>query len=109
MSMTGKQFLVTGATNGHGRAVAIALARAGSTIILGCRNADLGPQTRDRILSGCPSARVSVLPLDLASRRSIQEAVRLLTEEHSKLDVLVNNAGAWWTDRRESVDGIELV
>jgi NAD(P)-dependent dehydrogenase (short-subunit alcohol dehydrogenase family) len=109
MSMTGKLCLVTGATSGHGRALATALARAGNQVILGCRNPELGDETRDRIIGGCPGARAEVLQLDLASRASIREAVRRLGAEHAKLDVLVNNAAAWWVDRRESVDGVELV
>lgn len=109
MSMTGKVCLVTGATSGHGRAVATALARMGATVILGCRNTERAEATRKCILAAHPDSRVTVLPLDLASRRSIIEAVHLLAARHVKLDVLVNNAAAWWMNRRESVDGFELV
>ena len=101
--------LVTGANSGHGRAVATALARSGCDVILGCRSAAEAARTRDEILAGCQSARVDVLPLDLASASSIREATQVLSARYPKLDVLVNNAGAWWMDRRVSVDGVELV
>jgi NAD(P)-dependent dehydrogenase (short-subunit alcohol dehydrogenase family) len=109
MSTAGKLCLITGATSGHGRAVATALACAGHTVILGCRNPELGRRTYDHILTRCSNARIIVLPLDLASRKSISEAVRTLRTDYPMLDVLINNAGAWWTDRRMSDDGVELV
>jgi NAD(P)-dependent dehydrogenase (short-subunit alcohol dehydrogenase family) len=89
--------------------VAQALARAGDTVILGCRSGAGSAVTRDRILARSPDARVAVLPIDLSSRGSIREAVRRVSAEYPKLDVLVNNASAWWMDRRVSVDGVELV
>jgi len=109
MNTPGRISLVTGASCGHGRAVAEALARMGDTVILACRSGAAGAVARDQILARCPGARVAVLPLDVSSRRSIREAVQQLSAEYPKLDVLVNNAAAWWTERRVSADGVELV
>jgi NAD(P)-dependent dehydrogenase (short-subunit alcohol dehydrogenase family) len=50
-----------------------------------------------------------VLPIDLASQESVCEAANRLLMKHRTLDVLVNNAGAWWAERRISPDGIEMV
>src|SRR5262249_55791749 len=52
--------------------------------------------------------RVSIVQLDLASSASVRAAADEVRKKHKTLDVLVNNAGAWWADRRESKDGIEL-
>lgn len=109
MNTAGRIVLVTGASGGHGHAVAEALARSGDTVILGCRDGAAGTIARERILDRCPGARVAVLPLDLSSRRSIREGAHRLNAEYPKLDVLVNNAAAWWIDRRVSIDGVELV
>jgi NAD(P)-dependent dehydrogenase (short-subunit alcohol dehydrogenase family) len=109
MSMTGKLCLVTGASTGHGRAVAAALARMGATVVLGSRSIERGEEARAWLRAETSSERISVLPLDLASQRSVRAGVDRFLADHHTLDVLVNNAGAWWADRRVSVDGIEMV
>ena len=52
---------------------------------------------------------VEMAVVDIASRRSIRAFARDLAGRHSKLDVLVNNAGIWSETRRLSPDGVELV
>jgi NAD(P)-dependent dehydrogenase (short-subunit alcohol dehydrogenase family) len=107
--MTGKLCLVTGANTGHGKAVAGALARMGATVMMGCRNIERAEAARTQLIAESGNDCIFVLPLDLADQRSVRAAADRFQSEHSSLDVLVNNAGAWWADRRLSPDGIELV
>jgi len=107
--MNEKICLITGANSGHGRAVAAALARKGATVVMACRDAGRAELARNELKRTTASDRISVLLLDLSSQRSIRHAVQQFLKEHPALDVLVNNAGAWWANRRVSPDNIELV
>jgi NAD(P)-dependent dehydrogenase (short-subunit alcohol dehydrogenase family) len=109
MEMTGRVCLVTGANTGHGKAVAAALAKMGATVVLGCCNSERADAARAQLMAESGNDRISVLLLNLANQRSVRAASDRFRSEHHALDVLVNNAGAWWSDRRVSSNGTELV
>jgi NAD(P)-dependent dehydrogenase (short-subunit alcohol dehydrogenase family) len=109
MSMNGRVCLVTGANTGHGKAVASALAKEGATVVLGCRSLERANAARAELIAESGNDRISVLLLDLANQRSVRRASGQFLSAHPALHVLVNNAGAWWADRRVSPDGTELV
>jgi NAD(P)-dependent dehydrogenase (short-subunit alcohol dehydrogenase family) len=89
MELAGKTALVTGATSGIGRAVALELAREGATVIVSGRDEARGAETVDAITAAGGSARFVAADLgDLAS-------VERLAEQAGEADVLVNNAGAF--------------
>lgn len=100
----GKTALVTGATGGIGKQIALGLARLGAHVIIGARDREKGAATRTEILAATQDNRVTVATLDVASIRSIAA----LEPGVDQLDIVVNNAGAWFSDRRTSVDGYEL-
>lgn len=108
VNMDGKVCLVTGATNGIGKAAAEAFARMGATVVLVGRSADKTIDTARQITANTNNPRVKTLLADL----SVQAQVRRLADEfkanHDRLDVLFNNAGAVFNERHESADGIEL-
>lgn len=107
-NMSGKVAIVTGATGGIGKEIARGLARLGATVVIGARNAERGNTAWDDITKDSGNANVSVLPLDVASLASIRAFAGAFGEKFDRLDVLVNNAGAWFTDRKLSADGYEL-
>jgi NAD(P)-dependent dehydrogenase (short-subunit alcohol dehydrogenase family) len=107
VDLSGKIALVTGATGGIGKEVARGLARLGATVIIGARNASRGEAALADISKTVPNAKVSVMTLDMASFASIRSFVSTFGQKYEQLNILVNNAGVWYTERQESADGYE--
>jgi retinol dehydrogenase 12 len=105
-SIAGQTVLVTGATSGIGLETARALAKKGARVVVGARDATRGQAVVDEITAGGGSAEL--LEIDMASLASIRKAADRICATHSKLDVLVNNAGTAVSGRRLSPDGHEL-
>lgn len=110
VSYEGKTALVTGSTDGLGRALALALAAEGAHVIVHGRNAARGQAVVDEITrSGRGSA--SFRAADFASLQAVREFADAIARDHPELDLLVNNAGIAFNSqqpRRTSADGHEL-
>lgn len=105
---TGKTVLVTGANSGIGFQVARELARHGAQVLLGVRDVTKGEAARARIVGEIREAKVTVVPLDMASLASIRGFAGGYVASGARLDVLVNNAGVMALPRREqTTDGFE--
>ncbi|KAL1528035.1 hypothetical protein AB1Y20_009404 [Prymnesium parvum] len=91
--LSGKVVLITGATAGIGRETARVVAAAGAITVLGCRNEAKGKAVLEELTASSPGADVSLLPLDLASRASIDAAAAQFKARHTALHVLINNGG----------------
>ena len=107
-SMAGKVCLVTGATAGIGLVTAEGLARRGAEVVLVGRNREKTEATTDRIRRDAGNPAVQPLVADLSSQAEVRRLAGEVLARHPRLDVLVNNAGALFAGRKESVDGIEL-
>ncbi len=109
-SMRGRVCVVTGASSGIGKAAAVRLAELGATVVLVCRDPFRGEAAASEVdAAGTTSggqARLEVA--DLAVQREVRGLAKRLHQRLSRLDVLVNNAGAVYGQHRESHDGIEL-
>ncbi len=105
--------LITGATDGLGRALAVELAGAGAEVLLHGRDEEKGERTLAEIRELTGSERVRFLRADLASLEEVRGLGELVLGETERLDVLVNNAGIGtstpgFVGREESRDGFEL-
>ena len=106
--MSRKQIIVTGASAGIGTEIALALAHAGYAVIMACRNLPKAQPARDRIAAETGNNEVEVLPLDLASFRSIVDFSETLKSRNYRCDVLINNAGTMSKAYETTADGLEL-
>ena len=105
--MQGKVCIVTGATAGIGEVTALELARMGATVVVISRSEAKCRATVDRIRAETGNAKVDYLVADMASQASIRAVAGAFRAKYERLDVLVNNAGMYFAQRAESVDGIE--
>jgi len=91
--LSGLALLVTGASSGIGRAIAVAAARAGADVAITFRRNETGARETERAIREA-GRKASVLRLDLADRQSIAEVGPAARLALGRLDVWVNNAGA---------------
>jgi len=105
--LSGKICLVTGATSGIGEVTARRLAGMGATVTIVGRSAERAAATAARI-KAATGATVEILIADLSSQADIRRLANEFLAQHSRLDVLVNNAGAVFLRRLESLDGVEM-
>jgi NAD(P)-dependent dehydrogenase (short-subunit alcohol dehydrogenase family) len=106
--MTRKVCLVTGATSGIGWETARALAAQGATVALVGREAGRLQNAIDRIRARIPDARLESYVADLSAQEQVRRLAQEFQSRHDRLDALINDAGAVFPTRRESVDGIEM-
>ncbi len=106
--MAEQTILVTGSTDGIGKATARALAEQGHRVLLHGRDRERGQRVLAELEAATGSARLALFIADL----SMQERVRDLAEEvagtYDRLDVLVNNAGVFMPEREVAPGGIEI-
>src|SRR2546422_6134675 len=107
-SQLGRTAVVTGATGGLGYETALALAKAGSEVILTGRDDQKGQSAIEKISREVTGARVSYERLDLASLASVADFAQRMHARQS-LDLLINNAGVMALPHRQTTaDGFEM-
>jgi 3-oxoacyl-[acyl-carrier protein] reductase len=89
--LDGRVALVTGASQGIGRACALALAEAGAVVALAARNEHKLAETADQIRAA--GGLAETFKMDLASEDEIKSGIKAAIAKLGKLDILVNNAG----------------
>ena len=104
--LTGRRFLVTGATSGLGLHTALALGRAGASVLLTARDPRRGQATLETVQAAARHPQqIALGMLDLADLSSVRTFAATVTEP---VDVLINNAGVMAIPRLETVDGFEM-
>ena len=106
-NLNGKICLVTGATAGIGQVTATALAAQGANVIITGRNQPKAEQTVEQIVSATGNQAVQYLLADFSDLQQVRELAREFNDRYARLDVLVNNAGAFINTRQETPYGVE--
>ena len=97
--LTGKTALITGASRGIGRAMALRLAREGANVVLAAKTSDPHPKLPGTIHSVAEEVKAKggrALPVqcDVRFEESVQATVDAAVKEFGGIDILINNAGA---------------
>ncbi len=108
ISLAGRTVLVTGPTSGLGRAAVSQLASMGARVLLVGRDAEKLERTMTELIAWSGNHQVGTYVADLGSLASVRAAADTILDREDRLDVLIDNAGALYPDRRLSVDGMEL-
>ena len=108
MSVAGKTIVVTGATSGIGEVAACELAKQGARIVFTARDRERAAATMEKLRAASPSTDHKMHLADLSSLAEMKRVAGEIAQSESKIDVLINNAGAVFLSRKTSVDGLEM-
>ena len=106
--MTGKTVVITGGTSGIGQVAAEALAGMGARVVLVARDPVRGEATMARLRAKGPGAAHAIHYADLSRLSEMKRVGREIATAEARVDVLINNAGAIFSRREVTEDGLEL-
>jgi retinol dehydrogenase-12 len=103
-----RNIIVTGGSDGIGLETARALAGMGASVWIVGRNEVKTVQAQKSIIESTGNDKVDYFISDLSSIHSVTDLAHTIIHKLDHLDVLVNNAGAFFMKRHTSVDGLEM-
>jgi retinol dehydrogenase-12 len=106
--MCGKVCLVTGATAGIGKVAATALAARGAQVVITSRNPQKTRDTAEQIKTETGNRSVHHLLADFKHLQQVRQLAAEFKERYARLDVLLNNAGTYYNNRRPTSLGVEM-
>ena len=106
--MKGKTCIVTGCNTGIGFETARALAEMGAKVVVIVRSPEKVADTITRLKENTGSDEIVGYPIDLSSQRDIRKGVSLILNDFPIIDVLVNNAGTWFSKLTYTEENIEM-
>ncbi len=106
--MQGKTVIATGATSGIGEVAVLALAKMGARIVFVARDERRAEATLIKLERQAPGLGHGVHLADLSLMAEARRAGRLIAQQEPRVDVLINNAGAMFADRRVTAEGLEM-
>jgi len=104
---SGRIAIVTGSNSGIGFETARVLAGKGATVVMACRNLEKANLKADEIRAAHPGADVEVMQLDLSDLGSVRHFADAFRAKHSRLDLLINNAGIMVPPYGKTAQGFE--
>jgi NAD(P)-dependent dehydrogenase (short-subunit alcohol dehydrogenase family) len=107
-SQKGKTVIITGANSGIGFYTALGLAKLGATVIVAGRNKERIDDAIQAIEKETITGTVSPEIIDLASLNSVRKFANEFNKTHTKLDILINNAGVMMPPESKTKEGFEL-
>jgi NAD(P)-dependent dehydrogenase (short-subunit alcohol dehydrogenase family) len=106
--MKGKTIVATGATSGIGEAAVIALAGLGARIVIVARDEARAKATMRKLEAKAPGLGHCMHLADLSSMAEARRVGAAIAASELRIDVLINNAGALFSHRRVTPEGLEL-
>ena len=106
--MNGKTVVITGGTSGIGQVAAETLAGMGARIVLVARDRARGDMTLARLRAKGPGAQHAIHYADLSRLAEMKRVGHAIAAAEPRVDVLINNAGALFSHREVTEDGLEL-
>ncbi|MCG8689180.1 MAG: SDR family NAD(P)-dependent oxidoreductase [Desulfobacterales bacterium] len=103
----GKRVILTGGTSGIGKAAAFKLAEKKAFLTIIARNKKKSDQVRQDIIEQTGNTNVDVLVADLSLMKDIKLVANKIKEIKPSIDILINNAGALYNERTETVEDVE--
>jgi NAD(P)-dependent dehydrogenase (short-subunit alcohol dehydrogenase family) len=103
-----KVCLITGATSGIGKATAMGLANMGANVVMVGRDRGRGEAALAEIKEKSANPSVDLMLADLSSQQEIRRLAEEFKEAYPRLDVLINNAGLFRSERITTADGLEM-
>ena len=91
MTLSDRVALVTGASQGIGRACALKFAQSGATVALAARNQEKLQELADEIVAA--GGKATAFPMDVSDEEQIKTTFKAVIAQFGKIDILVNNAG----------------
>lgn len=107
MNNQSKICLITGPTSGIGKAAAEKFASRGCELILVARNKHRGEKLTDEIIRKTGNSGIRLFTADLSSISEIKELSEKIHTIYNRIDILINNAGAYFSKFHKTTDGIE--
>lgn len=104
---SGRLAIVTGANNGLGYEIALAMAAKRMKVIMACRSVVKAEAAKKNILAKVPNGDLEILQIDLSKLASVRSAAEEFRSKHDKLDILINNAGIMYPPYLKTEDGFE--
>jgi retinol dehydrogenase 12 len=106
--MQGKTVVITGGTSGIGQVAAEKLAQMGARIVLTARSQSRGEAALARLREIAPGLKHTIHYGDLSLLAEVRRVAKEIAAAETRIDVLINNAGAMFGHRQVTEDGLEL-
>jgi NAD(P)-dependent dehydrogenase (short-subunit alcohol dehydrogenase family) len=106
--LVGKIILITGATEGIGKAAATVFARRGADLTIVGRDRAKTEHVLEELKASSGNTQLDMLLCDLSRMADVRRAADEFRRRHDRIDVLVNNAGVMFRSPTMGPDGVEL-